>query len=61
MWRVAGGSCVWNIAETLGIESVRETTSKCTYFSEERGFRYAGDVGLGSLTRMWSGEEDGEF
>jgi len=61
MLRIAGGLCIWNIAGTLGIESVRETILKCTYFSEERGCQYAGDAGRGLLTRMWSGEKNGEF
>ena len=53
--------CVWNTAETLGIESAKETILKFTSFSGERGCRYAGDVGLGLPIRMWSGDASGEF
>jgi hypothetical protein len=58
---VAGGSSVWNIAETLGIRSAKKMILKCTFFSGERDCQSAGDVGLGLLIRMWSGEESGRF
>jgi hypothetical protein len=61
MSSVVGGSCVWNIAKTLGTGSVKETILKCTYFSEERGCQSASDAGPSLLTKTWSGEKVGQF
>jgi hypothetical protein len=52
MFSIVGGSSVWNIAETLGTGSAKETTLNYTYFSEERGCQSASDVGPGLPTKM---------
>jgi hypothetical protein len=47
---------LWNVAKTLGMESARTTTLKSTFYSKERGYRFAVVAGANWQTAISNGE-----